>query len=91
MEDMNITTSNTTNEVGTAEVRKSKEFERDFAPHRRVSIRICKRCGRTYTLSDSDAVHYIQNYGQLPLRCEECRAKNRTHTTVFIENLEVSE
>jgi len=54
-----------------------KLFERDFAPHRRVSIRICKTCGNTYILNDSDAKYFIENYGSLPLRCENCREKRR--------------
>lgn len=51
-------------------------IKRDFAPHRRVSIRICKECGKTWILNDSDATYYIQKFGTLPLRCEECRKKN---------------
>jgi hypothetical protein len=54
-----------------------KVLHRDFAPHRRVSIRICKECGKTYVLSDNDAVHYITTYGSLPLRCDVCREKKR--------------
>jgi len=54
-----------------------KVFERDFAPHRRVSIRICKTCGNTYILNDSDAKYFIENFGSLPLRCENCREKRR--------------
>lgn len=44
-------------------------------PHRRVSIRICKDCGRTYILSDKDATYFVSKYATLPLRCEECRKK----------------
>ncbi len=61
----------------TAEAPIVKTFERDFAPHRRVSIRICKTCGNTYILNDSDAKYFIENFGSLPLRCESCREKRR--------------
>lgn len=53
------------------------EFRRPLAPYRQASMRLCKQCGKFYVLSDSDAKHYIVNYGQLPLRCEECRQKAR--------------
>ena len=64
----------TTNEVNTA-------IKRDFAPHRRASARICKTCGKFYIISDPDVIYYVKNYGTMPLRCEECRAKNRTQET----------
>lgn len=52
-------------------------IERDFAPHRRVSIRICKDCGKTYVITDNDVVHYVTKFNTLPLRCEDCRDKKR--------------
>lgn len=61
----------------TTEAPTTKVFERDFAPHRRVSIRICKTCGNTYILNDSDAKYFIESFGSLPLRCESCREKRR--------------
>lgn len=56
-------------------------IKRDFAPHRRASARICKTCGKFYIISDPDVVYYVQKYGTMPLRCEDCRAKNRTQET----------
>jgi len=53
-------------------------IHRDLAPHRRVSYRICKECGKMYHLTDGDAIYFITKYGSLPLRCETCREKNRT-------------
>lgn len=65
-------------EVTTEEDKNTpKQIKRQFAPHRRVSIRICKNCGRTYVLNDSDAVYFIKEYGSLPLRCEACRERNK--------------
>ena len=55
--------------------------KRDFAPHRRASARICKTCGKFYIISDPDVIYYVKNYGTMPLRCGECRAKNRTQET----------
>lgn len=66
------------------EAKETKMFKRQYAPHRRVSYRICRDCGHMYVLTDSDAVHYITTYGQLPLRCEECRKRVR-------ENGEISD
>ena len=56
----------------------SNTIKRDFAPHRRASVRICKTCGRFYIISDNDVMWYIQKFGTMPLRCEVCREKNRT-------------
>lgn len=74
MEDMMINMveeTATTDEVTT--------FKRDYAPHRRCSIRICVDCGRAYVLSDSDTKYYIEKFGSIPLRCEKCREKKRNH------------
>jgi hypothetical protein len=62
------------NQFETAE----NQIKRDFAPHRRVSFRVCKNCGKMYVLSDSSTLHYITKFGSIPLKCEDCRAKNRT-------------
>lgn len=48
-------------------------------PHRKASVRICKNCGRFYVLSDKDAMYYITNFNQLPLRCERCRERSRAY------------
>lgn len=54
--------------------------KREYAPHRRTSYRICKECGKMYVLSDNDAIHYVNTYGNLPLRCEKCREKKYEKT-----------
>ena len=59
----------------TANTDEATTFKRDYAPHRRASIRICVDCGRAYVLSDSDTKHYIEKFGSIPLRCEKCREK----------------
>lgn len=67
-------------EIKTVPVEENAEkhvIKRDYAPHRRTSYRICKECGKMYPLSDNDAIHYISKYGNLPLRCESCRLKQR--------------
>ena len=67
------------NEVKTvATNNEQNEIKREFAPHRRVSYRICKQCGKMYVLSDNDAVHFLTKFGTLPLRCEACREKRHT-------------
>ena len=63
----------------TVNTDEATTFKRDYAPHRRVSIRICVDCGRAYVLSDSDAKYYIEKFGSIPLRCEKCREKKRNH------------
>lgn len=69
-------------------VTEPKKIKRDYVPHRRVSIRICKECGRMYVLPDKDAVYFVQNFSNLPLRCEECRKRQKetTETSVVEEN-----
>lgn len=56
------------------------EIKRDFAPHRRCSIRICERCGKVYIMSDNDIVYYATKYNQLPIRCPECREVRRNYS-----------
>ena len=51
--------------------------KRDYTLHRHSSIRVCKDCGKFFVLSDSDAMHFFEKYGSLPLRCEDCRRKAR--------------
>ena len=53
----------------------TNSVNRDYAPHRRVSIRICRKCGKTYILSDNDIKHYVKKYDTIPLHCEKCREK----------------
>ncbi len=77
MENIMETKVNAETTTPTVTVPTVKVFERDFAPHRRVSIRICKTCGNTYILNDSDAKYFIENFGSLPLRCDSCREKRR--------------
>jgi len=60
-----------------SEVQAKVAIKRDFCPHRRVSHRICKECGKMYQLTDNDAVYFITKFGSLPLRCESCRTKNK--------------
>lgn len=48
-------------------------IKRDYAPHRRVSYRICKDCGKMYVLTDGDAMYFLEKYKALPLRCEDCQ------------------
>lgn len=57
-----------------------KEIKRDYAPHRRTSIRICKDCGKAYIFTDDNAVYFITKYGSLPLRCKKCREKRHMPT-----------
>ena len=52
-------------------------FKRDYAPHRRSSIRICKECGKAYIMTDNDVLYYVHKYDTLPLKCEACRKKAR--------------
>jgi predicted nucleic acid-binding Zn ribbon protein len=68
---INVDTENST-------VKEQVVIKRDFAPHRRVSHRICKTCGKGYILSDNDAIFFIKKFDTLPLKCEDCRLKNRT-------------
>lgn len=77
MENTNIINDAITNE----NENTSTSIKRDFAPHRRASTRICKTCGKFYVISDNDVVYYVQKFGTMPLRCDDCRAKNRTETT----------
>lgn len=62
-------------------ITETTTIKRDFAPHRRASTRICKSCGKFYVISDNDVMWYIQKFGTMPLRCENCREKNRTDET----------
>lgn len=62
-------------------VVEDKKIKRDFVMHRRASVRICKDCGKFYILSDNDVMHYIKQYDSLPLRCENCRKKNREYNS----------
>ena len=64
------------NEEATASTEvndEGKSFKRFLTPYRKASMRVCKNCGRFYVLPDSDAVYFVQKFGQLPLRCEKCR------------------
>ena len=54
-----------------------EEFKRDFAPHRKCSIRICKECGEVYIVSDTDMIYSIKTYGTVPLLCKRCRSKKK--------------
>lgn len=72
MTDTNTTVQNSESEV---------TFKRDYAPHRRCSIRICVDCGRSYVISDSDIKYFIEKYGQIPLRCPACRERRREQNT----------
>lgn len=63
-------------------------FKRDTVIHRKASVRLCKDCGKFFVLSDSDAMHYVTKYNSLPLRCEDCRKKNRESNPVEGSNKE---
>lgn len=71
--------NNKANNVVTVENESNEGtvFKRDYCPHRKASSRICKECGKIYILTDKDAMYYINKYGSMPLRCEECRKKAR--------------
>lgn len=60
-------------------------IKRDYAPHRRVSYRICKDCGKMYVLTDGDAMYFLEKYKALPLRCEDCRKKRHVEGYVAPE------
>lgn len=61
---------------------EEKTFKREYAPHRRASIRICKQCGKNYTISDSDTIYFVTKFGTIPLMCPDCRQKKHTVTKV---------
>lgn len=63
------------------------KFKRDYAPHRRVSTRVCKSCGKTYVMPDSDMAYYFTKFGTFPLKCEECRKKNREMNPIAKEEI----
>jgi hypothetical protein len=48
-----------------------------MVPHRRISIRICQDCGKAYVMSDNDLIYYVQKFGTIPLRCDECKERRR--------------
>lgn len=63
-------------------------FKRDYAPHRRSSIRICKECGEAYVISDNDIIYFVKKFGTIPLNCEKCRAKKIAKR---VSNVEVTD
>lgn len=67
---------NTTFENTETKTVSENKIKRDYVPHRRVSMRICKECGKMYILSDKDATYFLENFHTLPLRCEDCRKKS---------------
>ena len=63
--------------VSTETVTNDAPKKREFAPYRHASIRICRDCGKFYVMSDRNVLYYVKEYGTVPVRCEECRKRNR--------------
>lgn len=59
---------------------EQKEFKRDFVPLRYCVHKVCKSCGRMFTMSDNDVVYFVQKFGKIPMRCPACRERRRTQS-----------
>lgn len=61
------------------DVAEKPHFKRELAKYRRCVYKICKQCGKMFVMADNDVVHYAKTYGQIPMRCPECREKKRAY------------